>query len=52
LKLPNADCSLKNKFIVLFIRIFGTLSFPDNLNHQRWFAPHYGLQLQQQTWYW
>jgi len=24
----NADCSLKNKFIVLFIIIFGTLSFP------------------------
>jgi len=23
----NADCSLKNKFIVLFIIIFGTLSF-------------------------
>ena len=25
---PNADCSLQNKFIVLFITIFGTLSFP------------------------
>jgi len=24
----NADCSLENKFIVLFIIIFGTLSFP------------------------
>jgi len=24
----NADCSLKNKFIVLFIIIIGTLSFP------------------------
>jgi len=24
----NADCSLKSKFIVLFIIIFGTLSFP------------------------
>jgi len=24
----NADGSLKNKFIVLFIMIFGTLSFP------------------------
>jgi len=24
----NADCSLKNNFVVLFIIIFGTLSFP------------------------
>jgi len=24
----NADCSLKNKFIVLFITVIGTLSFP------------------------
>jgi len=24
----NADCSLKNNFIVLFIIVFGTLSFP------------------------
>ena len=24
----NADCSFKNMFIVLFIVIFGTLSFP------------------------
>ena len=28
LKLQNADCSLKNKFIVSFIIIIGTLSFP------------------------
>ena len=24
----NADCSLKNKFIVVFVIIFGTLSLP------------------------
>ena len=28
LKFLNADCSLKNKFIVSFIIIFDTLSFP------------------------
>jgi len=27
-KYQNADCSLRKKFIVLFILIFGTLSFP------------------------
>jgi len=24
----NADCCLKNKYVVLFITVFGTLSFP------------------------
>jgi len=24
----NGDCSLENKFVVLFIKIFGTLLFP------------------------
>ena len=28
LKLANVDCSFKNKYSVLFIGIFGTLSFP------------------------
>ena len=28
LNYQNADCSLKNKRIVLFVMIFGTLSFP------------------------
>jgi len=28
LKYQNADCSLKNEFIALFITIFGAVSFP------------------------
>jgi len=41
----NVDCSLKNKFIVLFCMIFGTLAFPINLQWCRFWLHYLGLWL-------